>query len=167
MMKKITVYLAGLGLALSQITTVLAADVEVKWTNPDKYTDIYAGEEHRRKFKERMFISFERHFAKLAAALPANQQLNIEVTNVDLAGDVHHGGSNRIRLVKDLYFPRMDFSYQLLNADKSVVKSEQVALKDMSFLMTRALKYRNESLRYEKQMLDHWFKKSFINEMSK
>ncbi len=160
-MKKSIAYLIVTAVALVPLTNVQAADVEVKWTNSDKYSDIDAGEEHRKHFKERTFKSFEKHFAKLAKSLPENQKLVFDITNIDLAGDVHHGGMNRIRVVKDIFFPRIEFTYQLLNADNTVVKSEKVALKDMSFLMHSGLKYRNQSLGYEKEMLDDWFKDTF------
>lgn len=147
--------------ALTQVSNAQAAEVEIKWSNPDKYSDIDAGEEHRKHFKERTFKSFEKHFAKLAEKLPEEQKLVLEVTNIDLAGDVNHGGIKRIRVVKDIFFPRMEFSYQLLNADNSVIKSEEVSLKDMGFLMHNGLKYRSQALGYEKEMLDDWFKDTF------
>jgi len=65
-------------------------------------------------------------------------------------------------VVKNIFFPRIEFSYQLLNADNSVVKSEDVSLKDMGFLMHNGLKYRSQSFGYEKEMLDDWFKDTFI-----
>jgi hypothetical protein len=163
-MKKSIAFLICTVATLVQFTNVQAAEVEVKWSNPEKYTDIDAGEEHRKNFRERTFKSFEKHFAKLAASLPENQKLILDITNVDLAGDVRHGGMNRIRVVKDIFIPRMKFTYQLLNADNSVVKSEDVALKDMSFLMHNGLKYRSQSLGYEKEMLDDWFKKTFLTD---
>jgi hypothetical protein len=152
-------------LVIAQSYSVSAAEVEVTWTHPEKYSDVDAGEEHRKKFKERTFKSFEKHFAKLAEKLPEQQTLIFDVTNVDLAGDVHYGGIKRIRVIKDIHFPRMKFSYQLVNADKSVAKSAEISLKDMSFLMTSNMKYRNKSLGYEKEMLDDWFNKTFKSEM--
>jgi len=137
-----------------------AATAEVTWTEPDKYRDIRPGEENRKRFQERVFKNLEEHFSELAAKLPADQVLKINVTNLDLAGDVRVG-MREIRVVKDLYFPRMDFSYQLLNADQLVVKEEQVDLKDMSFLMGSNMRYRNDSFGYEKKMLDDWFNDIF------
>ena len=166
-MTKIITCLLSLAIVISQNSAVQAAQVEVKWTNPDKYTDVDAGEEHRQHFKDRTFKAFEKHFAKLAELLPENQKLIFDITNVDLAGDVNFGGVKRIRIVKDLFFPRMEFSYQLLNADNSVIKSEEVSLKDMGFMMHSGLRYRNQTLGYEKEMLDDWFKKTFENEMVK
>ena len=62
---------------LVPFTDVQAAEVEVKWSNSDKYSDMDAGEEHRKHFKERTFKSFEKHFAELAARLPEQQSLSL------------------------------------------------------------------------------------------
>lgn len=166
-MKKLITGLLSVAVVISQISVVKAAQVEVKWTNPEKYTDVDAGEEHRQHFKDRTFKAFEKHFTKLAESLPEHQKLVLDITNVDLAGDVNHGGMKRIRIVKSIFFPRMEFSYQLLNADNSVVKSAEVSLKDMGFMMHSGLRYRNQTLGYEKEMFDDWFKKTFENDMVK
>jgi hypothetical protein len=109
----------------------------------------------------------EKHFLKLAKALPESQILAIEVTDVDLAGDVHTGGIRQIRVVKDLYFPKIKFSFKLINTEKAVIQSGNANLKDMNFMMASRLKYRNKALGYEKQLLDDWFKGAFVNESGK
>jgi hypothetical protein len=138
-----------------------AATSEVTWTDYKSYRDIDEGNDGRKQFRERIFKDFEEHFAKLAATLPAEQTLKIDVTDVDLAGDTHHAGVNRTRIVKEIYSPRMNFAYQVLDADGKVIKSDEVVVKDMSFMSGSNLKYRNKSLGYEKKMLDDWFKETF------
>jgi len=138
-----------------------AASSEVTWTDYKSYRDINEGNEGRKQFRERTFKDFEKHFAKLAATLPEGQTLKIDVTDVDLAGDTNAGGINRMRIVKHMYSPRMNFSYQLLDADGKVIQSEEVVLKDMNFMSGSNLKYRNKSLGYEKKMLDDWFEETF------
>lgn len=141
--------------------SVFAASSEVTWTDYKSYRDIDAGNENRKSFRERIFNDFEKHFAKLAATLPSDQILKIDVTDVDLAGDTNAAGIHRTRIIKDLYSPRMNFSYQLVDAQGKLVKSDEVVLRDMSFMSGSSLKYRNKSLGYEKKMLDDWFKKTF------
>lgn len=140
----------------------MAGTSEVKWINPDDYRDVDAGEGHKAKFKAKVFADFEKHFEKLSAKLPEGQNLLVEVTDVDLAGDVNHGGMRRIRIVKDLYFPRIKFSYQLVDGKKQELSSGTVNLKDMSFMMGSSLRHSNDSLTYEKNMLDEWFSKTFL-----
>lgn len=155
----------ALAIILSSVVSIQAsaADVEVTWTNPEKFRDIDAGEEHRKHFKARTFKSLEKHFAALAASLPEQQKLVINVTNLDLAGDVNYSGTRRIRIVKSIYFPRIDFSYQLLSANDNVITSNELSLKDMGFLSGSHLRHSNDFLSYEKSMLDDWFRKTFLN----
>ncbi|MCP4989933.1 MAG: DUF3016 domain-containing protein [Colwellia sp.] len=139
----------------------LAAESEVTWTDYKSYRDIDPGNEGRKHFREHTFKYLEKHLAKLAASLPEGQILKIDVTDVDLAGDTNAAGINRTRIVKPIYSPRMNFSYQLLDADGKVIQSDAVVVKDMNFMSGSNLKYRNKSLGYEKKMLDNWFEKTF------
>jgi hypothetical protein len=160
-MKK-SILILGLALVSTLIVpNAMAASSEVTWTDYEKYRDIHEGKEGRKHFRERTFKQFEEHFSKLASTLPENHTLKIDVTDVDLAGDTLAGGVNRMRIVKDIYSPKMTFSYQLADENGTVIKEEEVKLKDMNFMSNNSLKYRNESLGYEKHMLDKWFKKTF------
>jgi hypothetical protein len=160
----ITSLLVILTLTLLQ-GTALAATSEVTWTDYKKYRDMHEGNENRKHFRERTFKNFEKHFTKLAKRLPEGQILKIDVTNVDLAGDTHAGGINRLRIVKEIYFPRMDFSYQLIGSDGSEITAAEVKLKDMGFMMGNFSRYRHDSLGYEKKMLDDWFAKAFKDQI--
>ncbi|GHG04469.1 DUF3016 domain-containing protein [Thalassotalea marina] len=149
-------YLSSMLLAPS----VLAGTSEVTWTNPEKYRDIDPGDSHREKFKRQIFSNFEKHFAKLAKALPEGQVLKINVTDVDLAGDAKFN-MERIRIVRDIYFPRLEFSYEVVDASGNTLHSGEENLKDMSFMMRGGAKYGNDLLSYEKRMLDDWFRDTF------
>jgi len=157
--KTVTLTVSAMLVASSQ---TIAAISEVNWLNSEKYQDIRAGEEHREHFKRKIFKAFEQHFSKLAEKLPEEQVLKISVINVDLAGDVNHGGINRYRLIKGLYFPKMKFSYQIVDSNNIEINAGVADLKDMNFLMHSNLKYRNTFLGYEFQMLDKWFHTSFV-----
>lgn len=160
-MKKIKITLLAALAFLSLPQVVNAATSEVTWTDYEKYRDIKSGSESRKHFRERVFNDLEKHFAKLASSLPEDQVLKIDVTDVDLAGDTLIGGINQLRIIKDVYIPRMNFSYRLVHADGSIITSDKIVLKDMNFMMGNSLKYQNKSLGYEKKMLDDWFADTF------
>lgn len=160
-MKKLTITLLAMFTVVLLPNVVYAATSEVTWTDHEKYRDIHSGNEGRKHFRERTFKSFEKHFAKLAEDLPKGQTLKVNVTDVDLAGDTRSGGINQLRIIKDIYFPRMNFSYELTDTDGSIITSGEIILKDMNFMMGSNSKYRNKSLSYEKVMLDDWFAKTF------
>jgi hypothetical protein len=160
-MKKLMITLLALFTFVSLLPVAYAATSEVTWTDHEKYRDIYSGSDGRKSFRERTFKNLEKHFAKLAENLPEGQMLKINVTDVDLAGDARSGGINQLRVVKEIYYPRMNFSYELINTDGSIITSDEIVLKDMNFMMGSNLKYRNKSLGYEKKMLDDWFFDTF------
>lgn len=160
-MKKLMITLLVLFTFVSLLPVAYAATSEVTWADHEKYRDIYSGSDGRKSFRERTFKNLEKHFAKLAENLPEGQVLKINVTDVDLAGDARSGGINQLRVVKEIYFPRMNFSYELINTDGSILTSDEIVLKDMNFMMGSNLKYRNKSLGYEKKMLDDWFFNAF------
>ena len=143
------------------IPSATGADIDIRWNNPAKYTDIRAGENNHKQFRKQLFDKFEKHFSKLATQLPEEQTLKIKVTNIDLAGSTLHAGINRIRIIKETYPPRMKFSYQLINVDQSIEIEGDVVLSSMIFMMKRSIKYRNDTLKYEKIMLDKWFAETF------
>ena len=159
-MKQSILIISLLSVSFIFTPNAFAANSEVTWTDYKSYRDIDPGNEGRKQFRERTFKDLEKHFAKLASNLPEDHRLKIDVTDVDLAGDTNAAGINRTRIIKQLYSPRMNFSYQLLNAEGEVVKSEEVVVRDMNFMSGR-LKYRNTSLPYEKKMLDDWFESTF------
>jgi len=160
-MKKYILMVTLLSTSLLLSPNASAASSEVTWTDYKSYRDIREGNEGRKQFRERTFKSLEKHFAKLAATLPEGQTLKFDVTDVDLAGDTNVAGINRTRIIKHMYSPRMNFSYELLDADGKVIQADEVVVKDMNFMSGSNLKYRNESLGYEKKMLDDWFKDTF------
>ena len=105
---------------------------------------------------------------ELSLALPDNQKLLMKVTDLDLAGQVwpasHLGlghGTSDVRIVKNIDIPRINFSYKLLDESGEVVQQAEVKLKDMSFLDRSHHLFKSESLRYEKNMLQRWFKQEF------
>ena len=92
----------------------------------------------------------------------------MKVSDLDLAGQVWpasfvglgHSTSD-VRVIKNIDIPRMNFSYQLLDESGQVLQQAEVKLKDMSFLDRGSHFFRNEPLRYEKNMLKRWFEQEF------
>lgn len=162
-MKKSIIYIFLSIITLLNMSSVYAGMSEVKWINVETYKDIKASHEHQKRFEARIFSAFEKHFLKLSEKLPEGHLLKVEVTNVDLAGDIRFAAMDDIRVVKDIYPPRIAFSYKVVSKDKSVLQSGDVKLKDIGFLMGSTMRYRNKTIGYEKRMLDEWFKTTFEN----
>lgn len=133
-----------------------SAGATVTYAQPDKFTDVPFAEWER----ERVLKELNSHFDKLAARLPAGQELKVEVLNLDLAGQIKHnyGGTQDLRVLRGgADWPHMHLRYTILD-NGQVLKQGDERLSNMSYLQRMNTYDRNDTLRYEKQMLDDWFK---------
>src|SRR5690554_4452527 len=99
----LTIAALGLGAAQTQ-----AAELDIRWENPERYRDVETSNSvSQTKFEQRVFDELARHFTLAAARqLPPGQQLDVVVTDVDLAGYVEYfimPYNQGIRVVDDLY----------------------------------------------------------------
>jgi hypothetical protein len=167
-MKKLFV---GLGVAMAMGISgqsFAQVPVEIVWENPEKYTDVAPSNDSRKRFRERTFKHLNDYLNELAADLPVGNKLLLTVSDLDLAGRVWpasfvglgHSGSD-VRLIKRVDIPRINFSYQLVDANGQIVQQAAVKLKDMSFMNSARHLFRHDALGYEKNMLNDWFKQAF------
>ncbi|MBY0574842.1 MAG: DUF3016 domain-containing protein, partial [Undibacterium sp.] len=97
-------------------SAALAGDAKVNWGKLDDFTDIYPSYETKEMFRERVIKEFADVFTALARKLPDGMHLEINVSDLDLAGDVHGTMatlSGQIRVMRAIHWPKMDFTYQL------------------------------------------------------
>lgn len=157
MNKMILIAAAGLILA----STVHAGEARLTWHEPDQYTDIREGFESREAFREKLFSDFEAIFAELAKGLPEGTLLEVMVTDLDLAGEIslmHRFAWRDIRVLKDIYFPRMSFRYTLKDRDQRLLLSGSEDLKDLGFLFSWG-RFAMTRFSFEERMLRNWFRK--------
>lgn len=142
------------------------AELDLSFNEPEKFTDIRPANEHRARFRERTLAGFERIFEEFAAELPAGYQWKVTVTDIDLAGDVnpmYTRSGQDIRVVKDLYSPRVAFSHELRDAYGAQVAVGDENIRDMGFLQSpRMVGPRHQELRYEYTMLKRWFERDLM-----
>jgi len=132
-----------------------SAGATVTYVQPERFSDIPFSSADR----ERVLVDMTGHFNKLAAKLPAGQELKVEVLDIDLAGHVwptHMAQDLRI-LNGRADWPRMQLRYTITERGQ-VVRSGEEHLSDMSYLHQANRIDRHDGLRYEKKMLDDWFK---------
>ncbi|MGY3041726.1 hypothetical protein ACVWWQ_003359 [Rhodanobacter sp. TND4EL1] len=98
---------------------------------------------------------------RAARILAPGQRLDVVVTDVDRAGEYEpwRGPNfNNVRIVKDIYPPRIDLDFTLYGADGKVLRSGSRKLRDVAFL-SRVSATDQDSLRYEKSLIDRWLRK--------
>ncbi|SQH74949.1 conserved exported protein of unknown function [Shewanella benthica] len=136
--------------------------VKITWQDPKNFRDVKAVSDIQSRYEARTFATLTKGLDKAARKiLKPEQKLELIVTDLDLAGDVRptFGATmNDIRLVKDIYPPRITFSYSVLEGDKVVMVGNE-KLTDMNF-MHNIGRMNDKPLRYENKLLADWMKKT-------
>lgn len=141
-----------------------AGETQVNWIEPHNFTDADAPFASIQDTREDTLYHLERHLSKLGKALPDGYQLTVDVQDLDLAGEAIQ---QEMRVVRNGFPPRIEFSYELADKDGKILSKGQENIRDLVFLTNRPARYRNEIYAYEKQMLDRWFKKAFTEYTTK
>ncbi len=154
--------LGSVGAAVPPAHGTAAGPVTVVFVNPQHFTDAGYTEwggtstyllDQLRTFMEQTGARY----------LPEGMHLEINVTDVDLAGafEPWHGpGYDDIRVVRAIYPPKIDLNFRLTNAKGAVVKEGKCHLTDLAFQMRIAFPS-TDYLRYEKSLLSDWFDSEF------
>jgi hypothetical protein len=159
--------LAGLGVSASLAAAPAQtsnAVAEVNFLEPRKFTDVKdndMGDYERTTYLD----SLRDHVLDQAKRyVPAGYKLAVTFTDIDMAGDFEPWRGPRfgdIRIVKDMYPPRINLSFQLTDAEGNVVKQGQRELRDLAFMMKINTSFRDDPVRHEKALLDDWFRSEF------
>lgn len=132
------------------------AAVIVTFTQPEAYADMpFAPSD-----KDRVMKDLQRHFDKLGTQLPQGQDLRVEVLDIDLAGRIEPQlrFGHDIRVLKGRAdWPAIQLRYSIESQGK-VLRGGEARVDDKSYLDHLNRYSANEPLRYEKRMLDEWFK---------
>jgi hypothetical protein len=107
-----------------------------------------------------------KHLEKLGAKyLAPGEKLDMQILDIDLAGRLEpwHSINGGVRYMRDITWPRMKLRYSLIPEPSGTVSREET-LTDLNYLNHLSGQYfSNDRLRYEKQMLDDWFKARFVD----
>lgn len=130
-----------------------AGSIEVQWLEPARYSD--AG--RRDIDRDRAMLTLGAHLQKLGRFLPDGQVLKLQITDLNLAGEIDPVGWNQLRVLRGRAdWPQMSLSYALVDGGR-MLKTGSARLHDMAYLHSP----RQDDLGYEKRMIDQWFKAEF------
>ncbi|GIU23649.1 DUF3016 domain-containing protein [Shewanella schlegeliana] len=141
--------------------------VKVEWQDPDSFRDIRSSGDIQSRFEKRTFDQLTKNLNKEASKiLKPDQKLEMVVTDLDLAGDVRPtfgATTHDMRIVKDIYPPRITFSYKVIEGDKVIIAGDEKLI-DMNFMYS-VNKMNDKTYRYENAMLTSWLKKSIAPQL--
>ena len=145
---------------------IAAADpaVDVRFGDLSKFTDLRVSTWTNPREREGLAEELRRHIERMAPErLPAGQRLSVLITDVDMAGEyppITGGFSRDIRVIKDVYPPRIDLDFKLTRADGAVEREGHRELRDAGFMWSKS-PLSNQPLAFEKALLDAWLQKEF------
>jgi hypothetical protein len=156
--------LISVGAAVAARTDKPAANIEVTFVAPEKFADVKEDSMESERGRDALLSQLKDHLVMQGARILApNQRLEIKVTEVDLAGDFEPWrGINYqdVRIVKDIYPPRMNLEFRLIGADGKVLSEGKRELRDLGYLMS-IVPPTSDPLRYDKEMLSNWLRREF------
>lgn len=137
--------------------------VDVQFDKPENFTDLKDRYMATDKGQQAYMDMLREYIQQRASRqLPEGQKLSVTFTDVDMAGDFEpwRGPSaTDVRIVKDIYIPRLKFTYRLTDAAGAVIKEDKANLSDLNFQnsLTTTINT-SDPLRYEKRLLDDWIR---------
>lgn len=134
---------------------------EVIFFEPEKFKDA-ADSDQGDVVRSGHLDEIKTHVLNQAKSLvPAGYKLQVTFTDIDLAGEFEpwRGPSaDRVRIVKEIYPPRIDLAFRITDAEGNVVSEGRRQLRDDNFMSKLTLASRNDPLRHEKELIDTWLR---------
>ncbi len=147
-----------LGLLITSGAALAAGQVDVSFKPLDQLSDAGRGSPEG----ERNLQLLSTHFKALAARLPDGQRLEVQVLDLDLAGEprpLRRGGELRV-MKGGADWPTMHLSWTL-SANGRVLRRADEHISDMAYLMSPLRGSQDGPLGYEQRMLERWFNDRF------
>ncbi|MBA2079701.1 DUF3016 domain-containing protein [Rhodanobacter sp. PCA2] len=144
--------------------TATAANVTVTYDQPEKFTETRKLRSLAPTRLDDGYLKTLKTYIETRAGkmLPPGDRLDIVVTDIDRAGSFEpwrRGTMQEVRIIKDIYPPRIDLHFRLLDASGKVIREGERKLRDPGFMSSGGATSSNDSLRYEKALLDRWLRK--------
>lgn len=144
--------------------------IQVSWNDPAQLSEVKQNGSRSREKSSYWLGELQKYLVRKAGSrLVQGEHLEVRFTDVQLAGSYEpwRGPAfDTVRVVKDIYPPRIDLSFTLSDANGNVIASGDRKLRDMAFL-SRGAVGDSDSLRYEKRLLDDWLSQEFVRKEAK
>lgn len=142
--------------------------VSVKWDDPATFTEIRRST-NRFEAQRGDWVQQLARYVRTAAAKPLQPGQTLDVTLVDIkrAGDYepwHGPRADNIRIMRDIYPPRITLQYTLKDASGRIVDEGEAKLSDSGYLHNIGLRSDSDPLRFEKRLIDDWVKRQLATQ---
>ena len=154
-------------------TGMLAADapralpasgpVSVTWNDPETFTEFRQTSNRWAASEGDWLNDLAQHMRKRAQKeLAPGERLELTIVDIKRAGQYEpwvRPDMQHVRIVRDMYPPRMTVAFRLQDATGAVVDEGERKLSDPAFLLNASPINVTDPLRYEKRMVDAWLRR--------
>lgn len=138
---------------------------EVVFLEPEKFTDVRERHLDNEETRNHILTLLKTYLQERAQAhVPEGGKLSVTINDVDLAGDFEPWrgpAAHDVRIVKDIYAPRISLTFQLTNAAGEILKQGTRKLRNLDFMSNSLGSFINEPYRHEKTLIDDWLRDEF------
>jgi hypothetical protein len=138
-----------------------AAQVEVVYVDPQKFTDVRNGYTQTDSARDFYLAEIGRYIEQRAAPrLAEGDTFRVTITDVELAGDyeARRPSVTNVRIIRDVTPARIDLRFQLARADGTVRAEGERTLRSTGYPVGVGIDPA-DPLRYEKVLLDDWLRR--------
>jgi hypothetical protein len=138
------------------------ASVSVTYVNPEQFTEnrMYGRQDRYNRID--YLTQLKAYLVKQGQAiLKPGQSLHVDITDIQLAGSYEPWRGPRwdyVRIMRDIYPPRIDLDFKLLDQDGNVLREGKRVLRDLDYLHSNVGLAASEGapLYYDKALLRRW-----------
>lgn len=138
--------------------------VSVHYVDPDKFSEARQFSQQDSYNDVNYLKLLKSHLIKRATRmLPPGDRLEVTITDIKLAGayEPWRGPNFRyVRFMKDVYPPRIDLTFKLVDSNGKVLREGSRKLLDLGYLQSGlAMPTDTDPLRYDKALIDRWLRR--------
>ena len=162
--------LAALALWLGSIAPLSAAavtpaesSVSVAYVNPEQFAEnrLYGRQDRFNRID--YLAQLKAYLIKQGqAVLKPGQSLHVDITDIRLAGAYEPWRGPQwsyVRIMRDIYSPRIDLDFRLVDQDGNVLRDGKRVLRDLDYLHSGVPSATGASLYYDKALLRRWLRR--------
>ena len=143
-----------------------AGAVSVAWNDPETFTEFRNSSNRWAAAEGNWLQDLAKHMRKRAEQrLAPGERLELTIVDIKRAGEYEpwvRPGMQHVRIIRDMYPPRMTVAFRLHDANGAVVDEGERKLYDAAFLTNVSPISANDPLRYEKRMIDSWLRRELL-----
>jgi hypothetical protein len=139
--------------------------VNVHWADPAGFSELrYSQNRHEAARGDWVVELADYMQEKIAKTVPPGDRVDVEIVDITRAGEyewLSRATSDDIRVLRDVYPPRMTLNFRHVDASGNVVGEGERKIADLAYLQTTPAFPTSDPLRYDKRLIDTWVRREF------